>query len=93
MLLWELRAARLAQELNLWRTEEASRLIDLEMLLNIPVHTHTHTYTHLSYTRAFVKPGHKRPDSSKVLSIFMKEKMSFVQRATKKTRKKLLAVC
>ena len=26
--------------------EETSRLIDLEMLLNKPVHTYAHTYTH-----------------------------------------------
>lgn len=30
--------------------EKTSRLIDLEMLLNTPVHTHSHKHTHLSLT-------------------------------------------
>ena len=50
--------------------EEASRLIDLEMLLNKPVlthtHTHTHTHTPLSHilTHALTKPGHKCQNST-----------------------------
>lgn len=49
--------------------EEALRLIDLEMLLNTPVHVHTHntyTNTHLSHihTHALTKPGHKCQNST-----------------------------
>lgn len=48
--------------------EEASRLIDLEMLLNTPVHTHayTHTYTHTSLSHSHSCIDKARPQMSEL---------------------------